>query len=122
VVSMSSARPELEMVGAGHRRLGFCVRRQHHRGQRVCGCRLRRRRDGTAAGTTPLTCCVDRRRRVSNVTTQLSSGVKLRHATERLEYTATARGLDGETSEDVGRGFTFAHAAPTDPWQLAQDI
>jgi uncharacterized protein (TIGR02246 family) len=43
-------------------------------------------------------------------------------AIERLHYTATARAVDGETSEDVGKGIHICTRRADGAWQLAQDI
>jgi uncharacterized protein (TIGR02246 family) len=43
-------------------------------------------------------------------------------AIERLHYTVTARALDGETSEDVGKGIHICTRRADGTWQLAQDI
>jgi len=43
-------------------------------------------------------------------------------AIERLHYTATVRALDGETSEDVGKGIHVCTRRGDGAWQLVHDI
>ena len=43
-------------------------------------------------------------------------------AIERLHYTVTARALDGETSEDVGKGIHVCTRRGDGAWQLVHDI